>query len=180
MYKILKPILRLFFSLFYDKQYLKGYFFDTKKLGWYWCFMGLSSRLWGTNRKIPWPINPNTIVSTPNNIEFDVNNINVFQTPGCYWQNHNGRIVVGKGCWIAPNVGLITTNHDIKDPSKHVGGQDIILGEKCWIGMNAVILSGVVLGPGTVVGAGAVVSKSFPEGHCVIGGVPAKLIKRIE
>ena len=76
-------------------------------------------------------------------------------------------------------MGLITTNHDIKDPSKHVDGQDIVLGEKCWIGMNAVILPGVILGPGTVVGAGAVVTNSFPQGRCVLGGVPAKLIKDI-
>lgn len=45
---------------------------------------------------------------------------------------------------------------------------------------EAVILPGVILGPGTVVGAGAVVTKSFPQGRCVLGGVPAKLIKDIE
>jgi acetyltransferase-like isoleucine patch superfamily enzyme len=56
-------------------------------------------------------------------------------------------------------------------------GKDIHLGEKCWIGMNAVILPGVVLGPGTVVGAGAVVTKSFPEGHVVLAGIPAKAVK---
>ncbi|WP_333615740.1 acyltransferase [Bacteroides pyogenes] len=180
MKKLVNSIFRCIFSLFYDKKYLHGYFFDVKRMGWYWCFMGLPSRLWGANRKIPWPVNPRTLVSNPTNIEFDINNINVFQTPGCYWQNHKGKIVIGKGTWIAPNVGLITTNHDIKDSGKHVDGQDIILGEKCWVGMNAVILPGVVLGPGTVVGAGAVVTKSFPEGKCVVGGVPAKLIKSIE
>ena len=46
--------------------------------------------------------------------------------------------------------------------------------------MNAVILPGVELGEKTVVGAGAVVTKSFKEGHCVIGGNPAKLIKKLE
>ena len=46
--------------------------------------------------------------------------------------------------------------------------------------MNAMIMPGVELGPHTVVGAGAVVTKSFPEGHCVIAGNPAKLIKKIE
>ena len=46
--------------------------------------------------------------------------------------------------------------------------------------MNAVILPGVELGDHTVVGAGAVVTKSFSEGYCVIGGNPAKIIKYIE
>jgi acetyltransferase-like isoleucine patch superfamily enzyme len=46
--------------------------------------------------------------------------------------------------------------------------------------MNAVILPGVVLGDHTIVGAGAVVTKSFPEGYCIIAGVPAKVIKTID
>jgi acetyltransferase-like isoleucine patch superfamily enzyme len=40
--------------------------------------------------------------------------------------------------------------------------------------MNSIILPGVELGPHTVVGAGAVVTHSFPKGHCVLVGVPAR------
>lgn len=177
--KFWRLLARFFFSFFYEKKYLRGYYFDVKKMGWYWCLTGLHSRVWGPNNHIPWPVNPRTVVSHPN-IEFDVDNINIFQTPGCYWQNHGAKITVGKNCWIAPNVGIITTNHDVNNPNKHVEGKEIVLGDNCWIGINAVILPGVVLGPNTVVGAGAVVSKSFPEGHCVIGGVPAQIIKKID
>ena len=53
----------------------------------------------------------------------------------------------------------------------------IIIGQGCWIGMNSVILPGVVLGEKTIVGAGSVVTKSFLEGYCVIAGNPAKKIK---
>ena len=46
--------------------------------------------------------------------------------------------------------------------------------------MNSMILPGVTLGSHTVVGAGSVVTKSFPEGYCVIAGNPAKKIKAIK
>ncbi|MEQ1824103.1 MAG: DapH/DapD/GlmU-related protein, partial [Fimbriimonadaceae bacterium] len=50
----------------------------------------------------------------------------------------------------------------------------------CWIGMNAVVLPGVTLGDRTVVAAGAVVTKSFPEGWCIVAGVPAKLLRSLK
>ncbi|MGA2084600.1 MAG: DapH/DapD/GlmU-related protein, partial [Terracidiphilus sp.] len=61
----------------------------------------------------------------------------------------------------------------------HLEGKDVVLGENCWIGMNAVILPGVHLGARTVVGAGAIVRTSFPEGNCILAGVPAKKVKEL-
>ena len=46
--------------------------------------------------------------------------------------------------------------------------------------MNAIILPGVKLGDFTMVGAGSVVTKSYPEGYCVIAGNPAKKIKVLD
>ena len=46
--------------------------------------------------------------------------------------------------------------------------------------MGAIILPGVTLGDFTIVAAGAVVTKSFPDGHVVLGGNPAKVIKHLE
>jgi acetyltransferase-like isoleucine patch superfamily enzyme len=43
--------------------------------------------------------------------------------------------------------------------------------------MNSVVLPGVHLGDHTVVGAGSVVTRSFPEGNCILAGAPARLIK---
>lgn len=77
-------------------------------------------------------------------------------------------------------MGLITANHDINNPDLHTESKDIMLGEKCWIGMNSVILPGVTLGNHTTVGAGSIVTKSFPEGYCVIAGNPAIKIKDID
>ena len=46
--------------------------------------------------------------------------------------------------------------------------------------MGAKILPEVELGDFTIVGAGSVVTKSFPEGYCVIAGNPAKLIRKLD
>jgi acetyltransferase-like isoleucine patch superfamily enzyme len=96
--------------------------------------------------------------------------------PGCYIQAING-VHIGDYTQIAANVGLISSNHDIKDNRKHLPAGPIKIGRYCWIGMNAVILPEVTLGDFTIVGAGTVVTKSFPEGYCVIAGNPARKIK---
>lgn len=173
---LLKDFLRVFFSLFYDKEYLKGYYFEIKRVGWIWAWKGLRNR----KKNFRWPISSNFTVSGTKKIVFDANDLHIFQSPGCYFQVIDGNIRIGKGTWIAPNVGLITTNHDVVDITRHEKGKDIIIGDKCWIGMNAIILPGVTLGTQTIVGAGAVVTKSFPNGHCVIAGVPANIIRELK
>ena len=107
----------------------------------------------------------------------DASSINVFQQSGCYYQAF-ADINIGKNVWIAKNVGIITANHLLSNPEKHDNGKPVEIGDSCWIGMNAVLLPGVKLGNNTVVGAGSIVTKSF-EGHCVIAGNPARVIKYI-
>ena len=77
-------------------------------------------------------------------------------------------------------MGLITANHDPANPATHLDPKPINIGKNCWIGMNSVILPGVTLGDNTTVGAGSVVTKSFPEGNCVIAGNPARIIRQLE
>ncbi len=171
---------KCFFGLFYEKDYLKGKYFEEKRLGWLWALQGLRGRVIGRNRRIPWPVGKNTLVSSSKNITFDNSSINVFQMPGCYYQCHKGRIIIGKNVQIAPNCGVITTNHSTQNPDEYLDGKDVIIGDYCWIGMNSVILPGVILGSHTVVGAGSVVTRSFPEGNVVVAGVPAKVIHSID
>ena len=134
----------------------------------------------GVNRHVPFPVDFRMKVGNWRNIEFDLDNMNIFQKVGNYYQGTDAKIIIGKNTWIANGVAIITANHDLENLDTHSDASDVVLGEECWIGSNAVILPGVVLGKHTVVGAGAVVTKSFTEGWCVIGGVPARKIKDIK
>jgi len=95
---------------------------------------------------------------------------------GCYIQGING-IRIGDDTIFAPGVKIISANHDPDNMERWIKADPLIIGKRCWIGVNAVILPGVRLGDDVVVGAGAVVTKSFPDGS-VIAGVPARVIRR--
>ncbi|NOU64527.1 acyltransferase [Paenibacillus sp. LMG 31461] len=182
IHRIFILLSKLMMPLFFNNEFLKGRWFDNNIEGWKWCWRSLLfQKLLGKNRHVPYPVSHNNIIGKTDNIFFNVNDINNFQHMGCYFQNWSGgRIVIGEGTYIAPNVGLITENHNAYDLDAHDEPKDIIIGKNCWIGMNAVILPGVILGDRTIIGAGAVVTKSFKEGYCIIGGVPAKKIKDLE
>lgn len=170
---------------YYDRKYIRGRHFKNGHfgvgaVGWQWiCVCFPFQAIFRINSKVPWPVSPQCRVGNPNNILFDPDNLDNFLSPGVYFQSSEARIIIGKGSYIAPNVGLITQNHDVHDPALHAPPKEVVIGEKCWLGMNAVILPGVVLGPHTTVGAGAVVTKSFENGYCVIGGNPAKIIRSL-
>ena len=172
---------KLFLPFKFDKKYLKGEFFKGKLggVGFEIAYKDYKNcKRLGINKKVRWPVNPQTIVVGANNIAFDSDDLHIFQTPGCYFQAI-GHITFGKGCYIAPNVGIITSNHSLTNLKEHEPPKDVVLGDNCWVGMNSVILPGVKLGNNTIVGAGSVVTKSFESGHCVICGNPAKIIKTI-
>ena len=60
--------------------------------------------------------------------------------------------------------------------SESFGKQDIIIDDDVWIGYGATVMSGVHIGQGAIVAAGAVVTKDIPP-YAIVGGVPAKVIK---
>ena len=88
-------------------------------------------------------------------------------------------IYIDRSCYIASGVKMYSGNHDFKNLDTLTTKGDIVIGKECWIGANSVILSGVHLGNRTVVAAGSVVTRSFLDGSLLIGGVPAKIIKKI-
>jgi len=170
---------KLLLPLFFDKNYLQGRWFKGCITGWLWAWRGIRwQKIQRFNSHIPWPVSHQIRISSAKNIVFHPDDLNNFQGFGNYYQNFSAKIVIGKRTYIAPNVGIITANHDPLNLDEHLPGKDVVLGEDCWIGMNSVILPGVILGPHTTVGAGSVVTKSFTEGHCLIVGNPASIKKR--
>ncbi|TLU53180.1 MAG: acyltransferase, partial [Chlorobium sp.] len=92
-----------------------------------------------------------------------------------------GKIVIGSHCPIVPGVLMRTANHKFSRTDVNIQDQghepaDIIIGDDCWIGANAVILGGVTIGNGAVIGAGAVVTKDVPAFGIALG-IPAKVVK---
>jgi acetyltransferase-like isoleucine patch superfamily enzyme len=93
-----------------------------------------------------------------------------------------GDIALGNCVVLGPDVKLIALNHNFDDPSKPILFQGvkagkIIIEDDVWIGANAIVLPNVKIGKGSIVAAGAVVSKDV-EPYSIVGGVPAKLIKK--
>lgn len=104
---------------------------------------------------------------------------NVFINSGCRFQDQGG-ITIGDGALIGHNVVLATLNHDFSPEKRStLHPAPIVIGKNVWIGANATVVPGVTIGNGAIIAAGAVVTKNVPE-NVVAGGVPAKIIKRLD
>jgi len=115
------------------------------------------------------------------------------------------RITIGDGCGLSGTVICAATSVDIGQrvligvdcrivdtdfhplspaqrrihPTEGAASKPIVIGDDVFIGMNAVLLKGTVLGEGCVVGANAVVSGMFPA-YTIIAGNPARVIKQLD
>lgn len=102
----------------------------------------------------------------------------VFINAGCHFQDHGG-VTIGDGCQIGHNVVFATLNHGLSpEDRQNTYPAPIVLGRNVWVGSNATILQGVIIGDNAVIAAGAVVTKDV-EPATIVGGVPAKVIRRI-
>jgi acetyltransferase-like isoleucine patch superfamily enzyme len=141
-------------------------------------FIWLTQKVMRINSTAYWPMHHASIVSYSKNVYAGIDTCPGYN-PGCYIHAVN-KIYIGDYTQIAPNVGLMSGNHDLYDFRNQIMGNPIKIGKYCWIGMGVVIMPEVELGDFTIVGAGAIVTKSFPEGYCVIAGNPAKKIRDLE
>ena len=93
-----------------------------------------------------------------------------------------GAIAIGKNCLIGSHSGIYANNHNFADPHHNIAKQGITckgitLEDDCWLGTGVKVLDGVTIGKGSVIGAGAVVTKDIPP-YSVAVGVPARVVSR--
>lgn len=94
-----------------------------------------------------------------------------------------GPVCIGSHVHLAQGITVTALNHRYDDKKRRIDEQGVstqlvVISDDVWIGANAVILPGVTIGRHAVVAAGAVVTKDVPD-YCMVGGVPAKIIKNI-
>lgn len=136
--------------------------------------MWFFQKILGFNRSCYWPVHFTSTVRGSQNIYVGIDAAPGI-SPGCYIQA-SGKVYIGDYTQIAPNVGIISSNHFMLDIRHHIINE-VKIGMYCRIGIGSIIHPGVVLGDFTTVAAGSVVKDSFPNGYCVIAGNPAKIVE---
>lgn len=107
---------------------------------------------------------------------------NVSIHPNCYL-DASGGITIGNNVSIATSSILISESHtwdahDIPIKYNPMKRTPIIIDDDVWLGCNVKVIGPTHLGGRTICAAGAVV-KGEVKGHCIVGGIPAKVIKQI-
>ena len=137
-------------------------------------------RIFRYNGDCPWMVHFTSRVINPGKITIEQGDhayltYNSFAvSPGCYLQAING-IELKEGVLWAPGIRILTSNHDFKDYTRATENKPVVLGRNTWLATNVTILPEVELGDYVIVGAGSVVTRSFPA-YSIIAGVPAKII----
>lgn len=94
----------------------------------------------------------------------------------------SGGLTIGEGCDISTGVHIYTHSTARRCVSgrsyDHIDRAPVVIGDRVFLGANAVVLMGVTIGSGAVVGAGSVVTHDVPPG-AIVGGVPARVIGEV-
>jgi len=102
--------------------------------------------------------------------------------PFGYIRGSSKGVSIGDYVRIGPGVVIIASNHRFNQKDKliieqGIDAKGIVIENDVWIGANVTILDGITIGQGSVISAGSVVTKSI-DPYSIVGGIPAKLIKK--
>lgn len=90
-----------------------------------------------------------------------------------------GGVTIGARTMISTLCSITSTTHPQSPGLRHnLQHFPVIIEEDCWLGTGAIVLPGVRIGRGSIIAAGAVVTKDVPE-MAIAMGVPAKVVRRI-
>jgi maltose O-acetyltransferase len=104
-----------------------------------------------------------------------------FINDGCVF-DAAGPIVIGDEVNLGQGVLITTGGHLIGTPERRAGlitPEPVHVGSGAWLSSRCVVLPGVTVGAGAIVAAGAIVTRPV-EAHTLVGGVPARLIRRLD
>jgi len=167
---IFQPLINLGMRIIFPKFKNRNYY------TLYLLLMGIKQKMVGVNKKVSWPVHFTSVIIAPKNINPGTKAPGI--SIGCYIDGRNG-IEIGENVWIGPRVSIISQNHNENDYFSYLASSPIVIGKNSLLSANCVILPEVELGEHTIVAAGAIVTKSFKEGNQVLGGAPAKVIKKL-
>ena len=95
----------------------------------------------------------------------------------------SGGLTIGKGCNVSSGAHIYTHSTARRCVSggsySEIDRAPVSIGDRVFIGANAVVLMGTTIGDGAVIGAGAVVTADVPAGTIVVG-VPAKVVGYVD
>ena len=159
-------------KLFYPKLKNREYINSTLFKFVFW------QKICRINSKAGWPVHFTSKIIEPSKISASENFRPLGMAVGNYIDARNG-IVVEENVHVGPHVAIISREHDLTDYDRYSEKPPVVLHRNCWLATGCKILAGVELGEHTVVGAGSVVTHSFPEGNVLIAGNPAKVIRSL-
>ncbi|WP_291858232.1 DapH/DapD/GlmU-related protein [Marinilabilia sp.] len=125
-------------------------------------------KIMGFNRGVPWPVDFRSKVRGWRFIQKGIM-CDPGDSPGVYINAYGG-LKMGNNVAVAPNVTIVTTNHNKYDHRKISRTKGVEIGNNVWIGANCVILPGAKIGNEVTIGAGCVVSGEIPSKSTVTRG----------